>query len=110
MEPTEQLTVILPAISDLVDRVEPAQLHHATPCTDFDLSAGLGHMVGVGGSFSYLFRGMEPPTPAPGAPGGPGGADGHVPAATFRNVMHDLLAAVHSDGALERTIPTPLGP
>lgn len=109
MEPTEQLAVILPAISDLVDRVEPEQLHRDTPCTNFDLSGVLDHMIGLGGTFSYLFRGEDPPAAeADGVAGGD--RSGDVPAAAFREVMHDLLDSVRSDGAMERILPTPLGP
>lgn len=103
MEPNEQLAVILPAISDLVDKVEPSQLHQPTPCTDFDLAGVLDHMIGLGGAFSYLFRGLEPPAPQVRED------DGTVPHAEFRKVMFDLLDAVRSDGALQRTIASPIG-
>lgn len=103
MEPTEQLTVILPAISDLVDRIEPAQLHDPTPCATFDLADILEHMIVLGGAFSHLFRGLEPPAPTTRRD------DGEVPNEAFRAVMDDLLAAVHSEGALERTITAPVG-
>jgi hypothetical protein len=49
MQPTEQLTVILPAISELVDMIEPAQLHNPTPCTNFVLSDVLDGCVPPGG-------------------------------------------------------------
>ena len=103
MESTEQLTVILAAISELVDRIEPAHLHNPTPCTNFDVSDVLDHMIVLGGSFSYLFRGLEPPEPQT------RDDDGRVPAAEFRKVMHDLLDAVHTEGALELTIASPVG-
>ena len=103
MEPTEQLTIILPAISDLVDRIEPEHLHNPTPCAKFDVSDVLHHMTALGGSFSYLFRGLEPPEPSARAD------DGRVPNVEFRDVMHELLDAVQSEGALERTISSPVG-
>ena len=103
MQPTEQLTVILPAISELVDMIEPAQLHNPTPCTNFVLSDVLDHMIVLGGSLSYLFRGLQPPEPET------RDDDGRVPAAEFRKVMHDLLDAVHTEGAMERTISSPVG-
>lgn len=103
MEPVEQLSVILPAVSDLVDRIDPADLHAPTPCARFVLRDVLDHMIVLGGSFAYLFRGEEPP----------GGAapddDGRVPAAAFRKVMDDLLDAVRAEGAMERTIEAPVG-
>lgn len=103
MGPNEQLAIILPAISDLVDGLEPSQLRHPTPCTNFDLAGVLDHMIGLGGAFSFLFRGLEPPEPQVRHD------DGNVPNAEFRNAMHELLDAVRSDGALERTISSPIG-
>ena len=103
MDPTEQLSVILPTLSDLVDRIDPAQLQNATPCTHFVVRDVLDHMIVLGGSFSHLFRGQEPPDqPAP-------DDDGHVPTEAFRKVMDDLLDAVHSEGAMGRTITAPIG-
>ena len=103
MEPTEQLDVILPAISDLVDRLDPSDLDRTTPCEDFALRDVLDHMIVLGGAFSHLFRGEEPPEQT-----GPS-ADGRVPAPEFRAVMGDLSDAVRTNGALERTIVAPVG-
>jgi uncharacterized protein (TIGR03086 family) len=103
MEPVEQLSVILPAVSDLVDRIDPADLHEPSPCARFVLRDVLDHMIVLSGSFSYLFRGQEPPGAA--APED----DGRVPAAAFRKAMDDLLDAVRSEGAMERTIEAPVG-
>jgi uncharacterized protein (TIGR03086 family) len=103
MEPVEQLSVILPAVSDLVDGIDPADLHAPTPCARFDLRDVLDHMIVLGGAFSYLFRGEEPPG------GGAPDDDGRVPAAEFRKVMDDLLDAVRSEGAMGRTITAPVG-
>lgn len=103
MKPTEQLTAILPALSDVVDRLEPAQLHNATPCTTFVLRDVLDHMITGAGSFAYMFRGEQPP------PSGPRTDDGLVPAAEFRRAMDELLDAVHADGAMQRTIASPFG-
>ena len=103
MEPTEQLAAILPAITDLVDRVQPEDLDNPTPCDKFELLDVLDHMITLGGAFGYMFRGEDPPE------GGPPERTGPVPAAEFRKVMDDLLDAVRTDGAMERTISAPVG-
>lgn len=103
MPPTEQLAVIVPALAELVDQLGPADLHRATPCDRFDVHDVLNHMLTLAGSFAYLFRGEEPPEPMPLTD------DGSVPATRFRAVMDDLLDAVRSDGAMERTIVSPVG-
>ncbi len=103
MEPTEQLAVIIPALTDLVDRLEPADLERSTPCAEFTVRGVLEHMMGGAANFVPAFRGEStsngsPPPPSEG-----------VPAAAFREAMTDLLAAVNSPGALERTITAPFG-
>ena len=103
MEPAEQLAIILPGITDLVDRVQPEDLDNPTPCDEFALLDVLDHMITLGGAFGYMFRGEEPPE------GGPPERNGTVPAADFRKVMDDLLDGVRSDGAMERTISAPVG-
>ena len=104
MNPTDQLSYILPTVSALVDRVDADQLHNDTPCADFDLHDVLDHMMVLGGSFAYAFRGEEVPEIS--APA----THGYVPNDRFRATMDDLLAAVKSPGAMERTVQTPLGP
>ena len=103
LQPTQQLGRLLPVLSDLVDRIDPEQLEASTPCEDFTVADILDHMITLGGAFSYLFRGEEPPTAE-----GPV-CSGGVPKVTFRRVMADLLAAVESPGALERRITAPIG-
>jgi uncharacterized protein (TIGR03086 family) len=103
MEPIQQLEEILPATVELVDRLEPADMDRPTPCSEFRLVDVLEHMVTLGGSFAWLFRGEVPPEPS--APV----RNGEVPAAEFRKAMEELLDAVHDDGAMERTIDSPVG-
>lgn len=99
----EQLSHILPKVSDLVDRISPGQLENATPCDDFQVRDVLDHMIALGGGFAYLFRGQEPPAADALA------TNGQVPSLEFRAAMDDLLAAVQSDGAMERILDTPIG-
>lgn len=103
MEPTEQLSYILPTLSDTVDLITVDQLDDPTPCSRFTVHDVLDHMIVLGGTFSYLFRGEDPPelTAPP--------VYGWVPSAELREVMDDLLAAVRSPGAMERTIAAPVG-
>ncbi len=105
MEPTDQLAVIIPALTALVDRLEPADLDRPTPCSAFDVRGVLEHMMGGATSFVPAFRGE------PAAAGGPPPSDDPdgVPAAAFRHAMTSLLDAVNSPGALERTITAPFG-
>lgn len=103
MEPIEQLSRILPPLNDLVDNIDPAQLDDPTPCSDFTVRGVLDHMLVLGGTFAYLFRGEEPPEIQPSA------RDGRVPAPEFRKTMDALVDAVRSPGAMERTVPSPMG-
>jgi len=103
MHPTEQLGYILPTLSATVDRIQTMQMNDPTPCSEFTVHDVLNHMIVLGGSFSYWFRGEEAPEAK--APG----VYGWVPSAEFDQVMTDLLQAVKSDGAMERTLSTPMG-
>lgn len=103
MHPIEQLERILPTVNDLVDGIQPEQLDAPTPCTEFSVHGVLDHMIVLGGSFAYAFRGEEPPEIQPSP------KDGRVPAAQFRAAMDDLLAAVQSPGAMDRTVSAPVG-
>jgi uncharacterized protein (TIGR03086 family) len=103
MDPREQLTHILPTITKVVDGIEPQDLNKATPCAKFDVHDVLNHMIVLGGAFAYSFRGEEPPDIV--APE----TSGRVPAAEFRQAMDDLLEAVNSPGAMERTVTSPVG-
>lgn len=104
MTPIEQLERILPAMNAAVDRIEPVQLDHPTPCSHFTVRDILDHILVVGGTYAYVFRGEEPPEIAPSPD------DGRVPAPLVRKTLADLLDAVRSPGALERTLDTPMGP
>jgi uncharacterized protein (TIGR03086 family) len=103
MTPIEQLSQILPTVSDVVDRIEPDQLDNPTPCSQFTVRDVLDHMLVLGSAFAYAFRGEEAPTMEPPP------RDGRVPAAEFRKTMDGLLDAVQSPGAMKRTVASPLG-
>lgn len=103
MQPTEQLSFILPIVNATVDRIQTMQMNDATPCSEFTVHDVLNHMMVLGGSFAHWFRGEVAPDPKP------SGVYGWVPAAEFRKVMDDLLDAVKSPGAMDRIISTPMG-
>ncbi len=103
MDPREQLAQILPTITKVVDGIKPQQLNKATPCAKYDVHDVLNHMIVLGGTFAYSFRGEESPEIV--APD----TGGRVPSAEFRRAMEDLLDAVNSPGAMERTVIAPIG-
>jgi uncharacterized protein (TIGR03086 family) len=103
MEPIEQLEHIVPTLNALVERIAPAQLNDRTPCDNFTVHDVLDHMMVLGGTFAYWFRGEEAPeiTAPP--------VYGRVPTAEFKSAMNDLLAATRSPGAMDRVITAPVG-
>lgn len=104
MDPRSQLEEILPAVIKLVEAIEPDQLAAPTPCSNFNVLDVVNHMISLGGTFAYAFRGEEPPEPGPAYDGD------QVPASAFRQAMEGLLDSVNSAGAMQRTIETPMGP
>lgn len=99
MDPISQLDEVLPLLKGLVAPLDESQLEQRTPCTNFDVRGVLGHMVGGATMFATAFRGEEPSAPS---------TPDDVKAA-FPKAMDDLLAAVKSPGALDRTINAPFG-
>lgn len=105
MDPTQQLAVILPMLTNIVGRIEPAQLDAPTACAKFTVRGVLDHMVGGAAAFAPAFRGTEPNADVASPPSP---TEVH-PAARFRAAMADLLDAVQSPGALTRIVDAPFG-
>ncbi len=103
MEPTDQLAVIIPMLTNLVDQIRPDQLTEPTACADFDVSGVLDHMMGGAAAFVPAFRGENSGSPASTV------TPGQVPKDDYRQAMNGLLAAATSPGAMERTIDAPFG-
>lgn len=103
MEPIEQLSYILPTLSMTVGHIVPSQLTDPTPCSKFTVEDLLDHLMVGGDMFAAEFRGEEA------TPNEHDAVYGVVPAADFRATMEDLLDAVKSPGAMERTISAPIG-
>ena len=101
MDGAQQLDEIMPLLHTLVDGISPDQLAGATPCPKFSVAGVLEHMIGGAAVFAPAFRG-EAPSPST-APTTDSLQD------RWRAAMVDLLDAVHSPGASERTIAAPLG-
>ena len=105
MEGNEQLAVIIPMLKQVGAGIAAEQLDGPTPCASFSVSGVLEHMTGLASAFAPAFRGDEPPRhDTPTAVG-----DSDLPV-RFQVAMNDLLEAVNSPGALQRTIDTPFGP
>jgi uncharacterized protein (TIGR03086 family) len=99
MDPRNQLDEILPLLNTLVAPLDGSQLDAPTPCANFAVRNILEHMIGGATMFAAAFRGE--------APAAPGAATDVV--AAFPGAMAELRSAVHSPGALERTIAAPFG-
>lgn len=103
MTPVEQLETIVPSLNGLVERMWHGQLEYSSPCSEFTVHDLVNHMIVLGGSFAPMFRGE--PVPEITAPV----VYGWVPAQEFVDTMNDLVAAVKSPGAMDRTIQSPVG-
>jgi uncharacterized protein (TIGR03086 family) len=100
MAPDEQLATIIPMLEEVANNIDATQLDGPTPCSDFTVEGVLGHMTALATGFAPMFRGEEPSDePAPTAD----------TIAAFVAAMDELLDAVTSPGALDRTITTPGG-
>lgn len=101
MHAPDQLDTLMPLLHEIVEQISPDQLDDPTTCAHFTVAGVLEHMIAGASAFAPAFRGV-PPLPAD-SPGADGVTD------RWRRAMTDLQDAVHSDGALDRTIAAPFG-
>lgn len=99
MNGAQQLGAVIPLLRDVVAGIAPDQLDEATPCKSFSVTGVLEHMIAGATAFAPAFRGTV---------GGAAEGDGD-PVERWQAAMTDLLDAVQSPGALERTIASPFG-
>jgi uncharacterized protein (TIGR03086 family) len=103
MDGVQQLELLIPLLDALVDGIRPDQLDNETACTSFTVTGVLEHMIGGATAFAPAFRGS--PTPAEAA----SGSDGKGTHDRFHHAMAELVQAVRTPGAQDRTITAPFG-
>lgn len=102
MHTTQQLRSIVPAVCDLVDRIDPMQLND-------DVGGGatvhdvLDEIIVRYTAHAHAFRGADAGTAA--APP----VYGRVPASELRSALEALVAAAETPSATTRTVTTPVG-
>jgi uncharacterized protein (TIGR03086 family) len=98
MEVLEQLDQLGPLLTAVVGGIRTDQLENPTPCDRFAVRGVLDHMVGGATMFAAAFRGAQPTQP-----------DMTDPLSSFGPTLGALAEAMHSPGALDRTIDAPFG-
>jgi uncharacterized protein (TIGR03086 family) len=98
MEVFDQLDQLGPLLGALVGGIRADQLDHPTPCAKFTVRGVLDHMISGATSFAAAFRGTQPAD-----------VDRTDVLAAFGPALSGLADAIHSPGALERTIQAPFG-
>jgi uncharacterized protein (TIGR03086 family) len=98
MEVLDQLDQLGPLLTAVVDGIRADQLDNPTPCAMFTVSGVLEHMIGGATTFAAAFRGVEPSQP-----------DTSDVLTAFGPTLTGLAEAMHSPGALDRTITAPFG-
>jgi uncharacterized protein (TIGR03086 family) len=98
MEVLEQLDELGPLLAAVVGGIRADQLDDPTPCDNFAVRGVLDHMIGGATMFAAAFRGAEPIQP-----------DTSDVLAGFGPTLTALAGAMHSPGALDRTIQSPFG-
>ena len=98
MEVLDQLDQLGPLLVAIVSGIQADQLDDPTPCAKFTVGGVLEHMIGGATMFAAAFRGVEPRQP-----------DTTDVLAGFGPTLAGLADAMHSAGALDRTIPAPFG-
>jgi uncharacterized protein (TIGR03086 family) len=103
MGPLKQLDELEPLLGHVAAGIGPDDLDAPTPCENFTVRGVLGHMIGGATQFAAAFRGE----PGPEVAADVGGGDDVVGRAG--SALGELMNAIRSPGALERTVATPFG-
>lgn len=103
MDAIERCQRALDGATRLVEVVGEADLGKATPCSEWDVRALIGHMTGVVRMFHAGLTG-EPAESTDGSPLGAGEL-----AVAYRAAAERLMAAWRAPGALEGTMKLPIG-
>ena len=98
MEALDQLGQLGPLLGEVVGGIRADQLDNPTPCAKFTVRGVLDHMIGGATVFAAAFRGVAPTEP-----------DMSDVLAAFGPALGGLAEAMHSPGALERTVAAPFG-
>jgi uncharacterized protein (TIGR03086 family) len=98
MDVLEQLDQLGPLLAGVVSGIRADQLDNPTPCAKFTVRGVLDHMIGGAITFAAAFRGVEPSQ-----------GDRSDVLASFGRALTGLSDAMHSPGALDRTIHAPFG-
>jgi uncharacterized protein (TIGR03086 family) len=101
-DPFTDLDQAIAAFGQLAEGVSPGQLSAATPCTELDVRALLGHVTEGSRLFAALLRGQPRPAPLHDVP-----TAGLGPA--FAAAAADMREAFTRPGVLEQTFQAPIG-
>jgi uncharacterized protein (TIGR03086 family) len=99
-DPIGRLDRACTAVGDLVAGVAPGQWPDPTPCTEWDVSELVDHLIAGNRRFAGLLR--DHPQAEPEA--------GGERAAAYRTSAAALRSAFSAPGVLERTYQSPIGP
>lgn len=103
MGPLEQLDELGPLLGGVASGIAADRLESPTPCADFTVRGVLGHMITGATQFAAAFLGDAPPAV------GPDVAEGPDVVARAGAALGDLIGAIRSPGALDRTVASPFG-
>ena len=98
MDTLDQLDLLGQLLPGIVGGIRAEQLDNPTPCAKFTVRGVLEHMITGATAFTGAFQGVQPPQP-----------DTTDVLAGFVPALSRLSEAMHSSGALDRTIQAPFG-
>jgi len=103
MGPLDQLDELGPLLGQVAGGIGVDDLDRPTPCDAFPVRGVLGHMIDGATQFAAAFRGESSPD-FPAAV-----AEGDDVVARAGAALGELMSAIRSPGALDRTVAAPFG-
>ncbi len=96
--PIDLYSAAIKGTREIIGGVQSSQLGDSTPCNEWNVQALMDHIVGGTGMVWSSLAGAPPETP-----------QGSSPVAAFDAGTAKVLGAAKAPGALEKTVPSPLG-
>ena len=96
--PIDLYSAAIKGTRQIIGGVQSSQLGDSTPCSEWNVQALMDHLIGGTGMIWGSLAGAAPETP-----------QGNSPGAAFDAGTAKVLDAAKAPGALEKTVPSPLG-
>ena len=95
-------------VSEVVSGIKQDQISASTPCSEWDIRALLGHLIGGAENFAKVLSGTDPTLNSTSSSQS-ADADAASLSKAYKSAVAGALQAAKAPGALEKKVATPIG-